>query len=88
MSAAPRSRRATYDDLLAAPDTMVAAILDGELVTSPRPRGPHAVAHTSIIGLPHQPFHRGAGGPGTNSPEVLGRKRADGASPRAHWQDK
>ena len=30
-------RRATYEDLLRVPDTMVAEIVDGELVVSPRP---------------------------------------------------
>lgn len=57
-------KRATYDDLLDAPDTVVAEILDGELFTTPRPRGPHAVAHSSLLGLLHPPFHRGFGGPG------------------------
>jgi len=37
-------RRATYDDLLRVPDTMVAEIVDGELVVSPRPASPHAFA--------------------------------------------
>jgi Uma2 family endonuclease len=42
-----RARRpARYDDLLQVPDTMVAEILDGELVTNPRPATPHA--HASI----------------------------------------
>ncbi len=64
MSTAPRKPRATYEDLLAAPDTVVAEILDGELVTSPRPRGRHAVVHSSLLAALHQPFHRGLGGPG------------------------
>ena len=46
MSAAPR--RATYDDLIAVPDHLVAEIVDGELVTSPRPASPHARAHTRL----------------------------------------
>src|SRR4029453_5733125 len=48
MSAA--SRRATYDDLLAVPDHLVAEILDGELFTSPRPALRHAAATGSIHG--------------------------------------
>lgn len=46
MSAAPR--RATYDDLLAVPDHLVAEILDGELVVSPRPAARHARAGSAI----------------------------------------
>ncbi len=46
MSAAPR--RATYDDLIAVPDHLVAEIIDGELFTSPRPATPHARAASAI----------------------------------------
>src|SRR5262249_43039792 len=46
MSAAPR--RATYDDLITVPEHLVAEILDGELVTSPRPASPHARAATKL----------------------------------------
>ncbi|MFM8412638.1 MAG: Uma2 family endonuclease [Alphaproteobacteria bacterium] len=42
-------RRATYDDVLAAPEHEVAEILDGELFLSPRPALPHARA-TSRLG--------------------------------------
>ena len=42
-------RRATYDDVLAAPEHKVAEILDGELFLSPRPASPHARA-TSLLG--------------------------------------
>lgn len=42
-------RRATYDDVLAAPEHQVAEILDGELFLSPRPATPHANA-SSVIG--------------------------------------
>lgn len=41
-------RRATYADLLRVPDTMVAEIVDGELVVSPRPATPHAFAAAEI----------------------------------------
>src|SRR5262245_1619512 len=46
MSAA--QRRATYEDLLAVPDHLVAEILDGELIVSPRPAARHAHAGTAI----------------------------------------
>jgi len=42
-------RRATYADVLAAPEHVVAEILDGELYTTPRPASPHARA-ASILG--------------------------------------
>jgi hypothetical protein len=39
-------RRATYEDLYEIPDAMVAQIIDGELIVSPRPwsRRAHATA--------------------------------------------
>jgi len=43
-------RRATYQDLMEVPEHLVAEIIDGELVTSPRPASPHALA-TSRIGV-------------------------------------
>ena len=45
----PARRRATYADVLNAPEYVVAEIVDGELFTSPRPASPHARA-TSVIG--------------------------------------
>ncbi len=46
----PARRRATYEDLLKVPDTMVAEILDGELYATPRPASPHANAASGIAG--------------------------------------
>lgn len=46
MSVAPR--RATYDDLIAVPDHLVAEIVAGELFTSPRPALRHAAATARI----------------------------------------
>ncbi len=40
----PARGRATYEDVLAAPEHVIAEILNGELVTSPRPSGAHGVA--------------------------------------------
>ena len=57
-------RRATYEDLLRVPDTMVAEILDGELYATPRPAVPHAQA-ASVLGMDlGGAFQRGRGGPG------------------------
>ena len=57
-------KRATYDDVLNAPESKVAEILDGELVLSPRPGPPHATVASEIGMILGPPFHRGIGGPG------------------------
>jgi len=57
-------KRATYEDVLNAPENMVAEILDGELILSPRPAPRHAVASSALVGLLHPAFDRGRGGPG------------------------
>src|SRR5437667_389446 len=43
-------RIATYEDVLKAPDYVVAEVVAGELHVSPRPGGPHAMA-ASILGV-------------------------------------
>jgi Uma2 family endonuclease len=60
----PTRRPATYEDLLAVPDHLVAEILDGELYTSPRPAPRHADASSGLGGVLRSPFDRGRGGPG------------------------
>jgi Uma2 family endonuclease len=55
---------ATYEDLRALPDNLVAEIFDGELYATPRPAAPHAHAHY-VLGVElGGPFHRGRNGPG------------------------
>ncbi len=44
----PGRRPATYDDLYQVPEHMVAEIIDGELVASPRPASPHARAASAL----------------------------------------
>jgi Uma2 family endonuclease len=56
-------KRATYEDVLSAPENKVAEILDGELFLSPRPAPRHAVASTRLAGV-LVPFDDGPGGPG------------------------
>lgn len=57
-------RIATYDDVLAAPDHVVAELVGGVLHTSPRPRLVHAGV-ASVLGEElGPPFRRGRGGPG------------------------
>jgi Uma2 family endonuclease len=62
-SKSPR-RRATYDDVLSAPEHMVAELIDGELFTSPRPASPHALAASSLGDELISPFQKSRGGPG------------------------
>lgn len=57
-------RPATYEDLLQVPDHLVAEILDGELVTTPRPALPHAQTYAALVAELHGPFSQGRGGPG------------------------
>jgi Uma2 family endonuclease len=44
----PARKPATYDELCKVPEHMVAEIVDGELVTSPRPASPHARASSAM----------------------------------------
>jgi Uma2 family endonuclease len=55
-------RRATYDDLVKVPEPLVAELVDGELVTSPRPAFRHALV-TSALGMALGSLH-GLPGPG------------------------
>lgn len=63
MANAPH-RRATYEDVLAAPEHVVAEVVDGVLYTNPRPAMPHAAAASALQGEIGPPFGRGRGGPG------------------------
>jgi Uma2 family endonuclease len=63
--ALPRKKPASYEDLLAAPDHLVAELIDGDLYTSPRPATPHARAATNLTIELGGPFGSGKdGGPG------------------------
>lgn len=57
-------RRATYEDVLAAPREVVAEVLFGVLHTHPRPGARHARAASRLGGELDGPFDRGRGGPG------------------------
>ncbi len=56
-------KRATYEDVLNAPEHKVAEILDGELVLSPRPAPRHALAASRLGGI-LQPFDDDRRSPG------------------------
>jgi len=57
-------RVATYEDLLTAPEHLVAEILYGRLVTHPRPAARHATAATALGGALMPPFQFERDGPG------------------------
>ena len=60
----PFDRPATYDDLAALPDNLVAEIVGGELHASPRPAPPHTRAASSLGVRLGGPFDHRIGGPG------------------------
>jgi Uma2 family endonuclease len=62
--AQPAKRAATYEDLLAVPEPLVAEILFGELVTHPRPAPPHVITANALGHVLGPPFQAGVGGPG------------------------
>ena len=55
-------RRATHEDLLALPENLVGEIINGNLVTSPRPGSQHASATTNLASELVGPFRFGKGG--------------------------
>ena len=65
---------ATYDDVLRAPEHMIAEVIDGDLHLKPRPARRHALALSYLGADLTLPFGRGRGGPGgwvlLNEPEL------------------
>ena len=64
MTTALKRREATYDDLLAVPQPLVAEIIYGALQTHPRPSPRHQAASSNLGVELAGPFQRGRGGPG------------------------
>ncbi|MDR3570301.1 MAG: Uma2 family endonuclease, partial [Syntrophobacteraceae bacterium] len=60
----PAKKSATYKDLFEIPDNMIAEIIDGELIASPRPAPRHAHAATVLSNILGRHFHRSGAGPG------------------------
>ncbi|MGF1554530.1 MAG: Uma2 family endonuclease [Paracoccaceae bacterium] len=57
-------RPATYQDVIDAPEGMIAELVDGALHLQPRPRLRHNYAAGALFGDLRSPFERGHGGPG------------------------
>lgn len=74
MVSGPAKRRATYDDVLRAPENMTAEVIDGELHLMPRPRRSHIRSASGLGSFLFRAFQIGAGGPGgwtlLHGPEV------------------
>jgi len=64
MRVAEKKGPATYADIEALPEQLVGEIIDGELIVSPRPAAPHALATSNLLADLVNPFGRGNGGPG------------------------
>jgi len=64
MAADPVRRLATYDDVLGAPEGVIAELIEGTLHTQPRPARRHAIAASVLGDELGPPFRRGRGGPG------------------------
>ena len=64
MAGKKAARPATYEDVLRAPEHMVAEVVEGEMYLTPRPRAPHLRAASILGGALSPPFDRGSGGPG------------------------
>ena len=62
--ARPAEKAATYEDVLAAPDDLVAEIIGGTLLTHPRPSRRHVTTANALSGELTGPFQKGVGGPG------------------------
>jgi Uma2 family endonuclease len=60
----PPKKRATYEDVMNAPEHMLAEIIDGDLLLFPRPARPHTAALSALGEELGPPFKRGRGGPG------------------------
>jgi len=60
----PKPKPATYADIEAAPEHLVAEIIDGELLTRPRPSLRHGTAAAALANELMSPFQKGLGGPG------------------------
>lgn len=65
MTAEPaiKIKPATYEDLYTIPDNMVGEIIDGELITTPRPSARHTFAGSVLGAEIMPPYQFGRGGP-------------------------
>lgn len=60
----PARTPATYEDVKAAPEAVIAELIDGELFLHPRPAKPHAVTASNLGAQLNMAFDLGRTGPG------------------------
>lgn len=89
---ASNPRPATYEDVLAAPENMIAEVVDGELHLQPRPRRRHIRAASKLGAFLIGAFEDGRDGPGgwviLHEPELHLGPRPDIVVPDlAGWRD-
>ncbi|MFM8331392.1 MAG: Uma2 family endonuclease [Candidatus Methylumidiphilus sp.] len=60
----PARKLATYEDLFDLPDNLIGEIINGRLITQPRPAPRHVRTHSSLEIEIGGPFDHGKGGPG------------------------
>jgi Uma2 family endonuclease len=60
----PLERPASYEDIIDLPEHLVGEIINGRLVTHPRPAPKHARCYSSLGALLGNPYDFGRGGPG------------------------
>jgi len=60
----PARKLATYEDLFDLPDNVIGEIINGRLITQPRPAPRHARTYSSLGVEIGGPFDHGKGGPG------------------------
>ncbi len=60
----PARKLATYEDLFDLPENLIGEIINGRLITQPRPAPRHARAHSCLGVRIGGPFDLGDGGPG------------------------
>jgi Uma2 family endonuclease len=64
MSLPRQSEPDLYEQLRHLPENLVGEIIGGQLITQPRPAGPHVLASSSLGADLHGAYQRGRGGPG------------------------
>jgi Uma2 family endonuclease len=64
MNSIPKPAPSLYERLAALPENLVGEIINGRLITQPRPAGPHALTGSTLESEIFGPYHKGRGGPG------------------------
>ena len=85
---AEHGKRATYADLEAVPEHLVAEIIDGVVRTHPRPSPRHSGAANAVSAKLTDPFQWGGGGPGGFLPRCALARRKQALALTLGWNGK